>query len=152
MHSWNQHSHVFIITSTLSALTFVNVSTDVLIFEVHLIVHWTNNKCLEYVIAWFQFYQVTSYVALCAISEINVSIKTMMLTSFANLLFELSHLSKEGGIHLQSARTLDCDHHQVNWFTLSLLRTTDRNDHSTKPMAYRNSEHVHEPRLWTSIH
>ena len=30
---------------------------------------------------------------------------------------------------------------------LFLLRTTDRNDHSTKPMAYHNSEQVYEPRL-----
>ena len=27
---------------------------------------------------------------------------------------------------------LDYDHCQVNWFTLSLFRTTDLNDHSTK--------------------
>ena len=35
---------------------------------------------------------------------------------------------------------------QVNWFTLSWLRTTDWNDHNTKPMAYHNLEPVHE--LW----
>ena len=35
----------------------------------------------------------------------------------------------------------------TNWFTLSLLGTTDQNDHSTKSMAYHNSEQVYEPRL-----
>ena len=42
---------------------------------------------------------------------------------------------------------LDYGHCQVNWFMLSLLRTTDQNDRSTKPMAYHNSEQVYEPRL-----
>ena len=31
---------------------------------------------------------------------------------------------------------------QIKWFTLSLLQTTDRNDRSTKSMAYHNSEQV----------
>ena len=30
---------------------------------------------------------------------------------------------------------------------LALLWTTDRNDHSSKPMAYHNSEQVYEPKL-----
>ena len=34
----------------------------------------------------------------------------------------------------------------VNWFTLSLLQTIDRNDHSAKPMAYHNAQ-VYELRL-----
>ena len=42
---------------------------------------------------------------------------------------------------------LDYDHCQVNWFTLCLLQTTDRNDHSTKPMAYHNLKQVYELRL-----
>ena len=43
--------------------------------------------------------------------------------------------------------TLDYDRCQVNWFTRCLLRTTDRNNHSTKPIVYHNSEQVYEPRL-----
>ena len=35
----------------------------------------------------------------------------------------------------------------VNSFTLSLLRTGDRNDHSTEPMTYHNSAKVYEQRL-----
>ena len=34
------------------------------------------------------------------------------------------------------------DHCQVNWFTLSLMQTTDQNDDCTKPVAYHNSELV----------
>ena len=42
---------------------------------------------------------------------------------------------------------LDYDRCQVNWFTLSLLQTTDQNDHSIWAMAYNhNSEQVYEPR------
>ena len=41
----------------------------------------------------------------------------------------------------------DYDHRQVNWFMPSWLQTTDWNDHSTKSMAYHNSEQVYEPRL-----
>ena len=47
---------------------------------------------------------------------------------------------------------LDSDHCQLNWFILYLLQTTDRNDHSTKPIrwhiiSYHNSAQVYEPRL-----
>ena len=41
----------------------------------------------------------------------------------------------------------DSNHCQVNLYTLWLLRTTDRNDHSTKPMVYHKLEQVFEPRL-----
>ena len=43
--------------------------------------------------------------------------------------------------------TLDYDRCQVNWFTITLLRTTDRNDHGTQPIAYHNLEQNFEPRL-----
>ena len=44
----------------------------------------------------------------------------------------------------------DYDHCQVNWFTLSLLRTTDQNDHGIKPMAYHNSKQGVRAKTWTS--
>ena len=43
--------------------------------------------------------------------------------------------------------TSDYDRCQVNWFTISFLQTTDRNDCNTKHMAYHNSVQVYEPRL-----
>ena len=50
-------------------------------------------------------------------------------------------------MYLLTECTLDYDHCQVNWFMHFVLWTTDQNDHSTKPMAYHNSEQVYEPRL-----
>ncbi len=38
-------------------------------------------------------------------------------------------------------------HVTYNWFTLTVARTIDQNDHITKAMAHQNSEQVHEPWL-----
>ena len=46
--------------------------------------------------------------------------------------------------YLLTESTLDHDHCQINWLTLSLLRTSDQNDHSTKPMVYHMVYHIFE--------
>ena len=53
-----------------------------------------------------------------------------------------------------SATVVHCDKLddccQINWFTLSLLRATDRNDrvqYYIQPITYHHSEQVHEQRL-----
>ena len=53
-------------------------------------------------------------------------------------------LEKVKSIYFLTECTLDYDRCQL---VQALLWTTDRNDHSTKPTAYHNSEQVYEPKL-----
>ena len=51
------------------------------------------------------------------------------------MLFSLLNFASLVSFNSPTECTLDYDRCQVHWFSLSLLQTTDGNDHSTKPMA-----------------